>query len=207
VIAERDELRAELEAKAEAPTLAAEVPAEPLTLTRQYVKEAKEAAIRAATKAGREVKTSECPQDLAMTRGIGSVFEQRLYAAGIGTFWELANLTDDDFKRILELDDRQLLRVDFEAIRNDARRLALETDSVGRVWQGEEPDDFEPLEGIGSVYERKLYEAGICTFEALANATVEQLMAICPPTKLRKPNYADWIAQARIMAQKKQRRA
>jgi predicted flap endonuclease-1-like 5' DNA nuclease len=171
------------------------------------VKEAKEAAVRAAAEAGREVKTSECPQDLAMTRGIGSVFEQRLYAAGIGTFWELANLTDDDFKRILELDERQLLRVDFEAIRNDARRLASETDSVGRVWQGEEPDDFEPLEGIGSVYERKLYEAGICTFEALANATVEQLMAICPPTKLRKPNYADWIAQARIMAQKKQRRA
>jgi hypothetical protein len=32
-------------------------------------------------------------------------------------------------------------------------------------------------------------------------------MAICPPTKLRKPNYADWIAQARVMAQNKQRNA
>ncbi|MFC1463372.1 MAG: helix-hairpin-helix domain-containing protein [Candidatus Brachytrichaceae bacterium NZ_4S206] len=203
-IAERDALKAASEARATA-TVAETIPDERLTLVREHVKQTKEVAMRAAIEAGGEVRTSECPQDLAMTKGIGSVFEQRLYAAGIGTFWELANLTDDDFKRILELDDRQLLRVDFEAIRTDARRLAVETDSVGRVWQGAEPDDFEPLEGIGSVYERRLYEAGICTYEALANTPIERLMEICPPTKLRKPNYADWIAQARILAQKKQR--
>ncbi|MCS6848494.1 MAG: helix-hairpin-helix domain-containing protein [Anaerolineae bacterium] len=201
-IAERDALKAELAAKA--PAVEA-VPDERMTLVREQVKQSKEVAMRAAVEAGGEVRTSECPQDLAMTKGIGSVFEQRLYAAGIGTFWELANLSDDDFKRILELDDRQLLRVDFDAIRTDARRLAVETNSVGRVWQGNEPDDFEPIEGIGSVYERRLYEAGICTYEALANTPIERLMEICPPTKLRKPNYADWIAQARTLAQRKQR--
>ncbi len=204
VIAERDALKVTMEARATAP-VAETASDERLTLIREYVKQTKEVAMRAAVEAGSEVRPSECPQDLAMTKGIGSVFEQRLYAAGIGTFWELANLTDDDFKRILELDDRQLLRVDFEAIRTDARRLAVETNSVGRVWQGAEPDDFEPLEGIGSVYERRLYEAGICTYEALANTPIERLMEICPPTKLRKPNYADWIAQARILAQRRQR--
>ena len=203
-VAERDALKGELEARA---TAIAEAPADPLMLIRQHVQEAKEATIRATAEAGREVKPSRCPQDLAMIRGIGSVFRQRLYAAGIGTFWELAHLTDDNFKHILQLDDRQLMRIDYEAIRTDARRLALETDSVGRMWQGEAPDDLEKLQGIGSVYKRKLYEAGICTFEALASASVEQLMAICPPTKLLKPDHADWIAQARIMAQDRQREA
>lgn len=160
----------------------------------------KAAAASAALAVGVEVKSSVCPQHLSESKGIGSVFEQRLYAAGIGTYWELANLSDDEFKRILELNERQLIRMDFNEIRGDALRLANETDSVGRIWDGGTPDDFEPLEGIGKLYEKKLYDAGICTFAALANATVEQLAEICPGTKLRMPDYADWIAQAKRLA-------
>lgn len=203
VSAERDALKSAVEAQST--TSAAEISAdERLRLIREHVKRVKEAAMRAAVESGGEVRSSECPQDLAMAKGIGAVFERRLYAAGIGTFWELANLTGDDLKHILELDDLQSLRIDLDKIRADAQRLAIETNSVGRVWQGAEADDFELLEGIGSAYERKLYEAGICTYEALANTPIERLMEICPPTKLRKPDYAGWIAQARNLAQKKQ---
>ncbi len=170
---------------------------------RQHIRGRKEALIRAATEAGRAVHYAECPQVLSTAKGIGSTFEKRLYEAGIGTFWELANLADEDFRLILALDDRLPLRADFQTIREDARRLAAETDAVDRFWQGPMPDDFEPLEGIGETFKRRLYAAGICTFEALANATVEQLTAICPPSRLRTPNYADWIAQARILAQRK----
>lgn len=206
VIAERDALKSAVEAKSTAS--AAEISAdERLQLIREHVKRVKELAMSAAIKAGSAVQSSECPQDLAMTKGIGAVFEQRLYAAGIGTFWELANLTGDDLKLVLELDDRQLLRIDLDKIRADARRLAAETNSVGRVWRGAEADDFEVIEGIGNVYERKLYEAGICTYEALANTPVEQLMEICPPTKLRKPDYAGWIAQAGSLAAQKRRQS
>ncbi|RMG62400.1 MAG: hypothetical protein D6709_11680 [Chloroflexi bacterium] len=199
-IAERDALKATIEAKATTPVTEAS-PDERLALIREYVKRTKEAAMRAAVESGSEVRFSECPQDLAMAKGIGTVFEQRLYAAGIGTFWELAHLTDDDFKRILVLDGPTLLRVDFGAVRADAQRLAIETNSVGRMWQGTAPDDLKLLEGIGSVYERKLYDAGICTYKALANTPIERLMKICPPNKLRKPDYAGWIAQARSLAQ------
>ena len=206
VTAERDALKSAVEAKSTAS--AAEISAdERLQLVRERVKRGKELAMSAAIEAGSAVQSSECPQDLAMTKGIGAVFEQRLYAAGIGTFWELANLTGDDLKHILELDDLQLLRIDLDKIRADARRLAAETNSVGRVWQGAEADDLEALEGIGSVYERKLYEAGICTYEALANTPIERLMEICPPTKLRKPDYAGWIAQARSLAAQKRRQS
>ncbi len=206
VTAERDALKSAVETKSTAS--AAEISAdERLQLVRERVKRGKELAMSAAIEAGSAVQSSECPQDLAMTKGIGAVFEQRLYAAGIGTFWELANLTGDDLKLVLELDDRQLLRIDLDKVRADARRLAAETNSVGRVWQGAEADDFEVLEGIGNMYERKLYEAGICTYEALANTPIERLMEICPPTKLRKPDYAGWIAQARSLAAQKRRQS
>lgn len=160
----------------------------------------KSAAMEAARVRGMEPASAACPQDLSEAKGIGSVFEQRLYAAGIGTYWELANLSNDDFVRTLQLNERQMLRMDFDEIRGDAMRLAQETGSVGRMWEAKEPDDFEPLEGIGHLYEKKLYDAGICTYEALASTTVERLQEICPGTKLRTPDYADWIMQARRLA-------
>ena len=141
-------------------------------------------------------------QDLSDVKSIGSVFEQRLYAAGVGTFWELAHTTDDNLVRMLQLNDRQRIRIDFDEIRADAERLARETDSVGRMWEGAQPDDFEPLEGIGAVYEKRLYEAGICTYESLAALSVEDLTRICPPTRIRKPEYGDWISQARTLVKK-----
>ena len=61
---------------------------------------------------------------------------------------------------------------------------------------GTSPDDFDGLPEIGEVYERRLYEAGICTYEAMAAATPEQLAAICKAPPMRTPNYAAWIATA-----------
>ena len=160
----------------------------------------KDKAVEAAAAAGVEAKIAACPQDLSEVLAIGSVFEQRLYAAGVGTYWELANLTDEQFKEMLQLNDRQLTRMDFSAIRSDAARLAYETESVGRIWGGTTPDDFEPLEGIGTTYEKRLYDAGICTYEALANTPAEELRRLCPPTKIRTPDYELWISQARAQS-------
>jgi predicted flap endonuclease-1-like 5' DNA nuclease len=58
-------------------------------------------------------------------------------------------------------------------------------------------DDFEPLKGIGPVFEQRLHDAGICTYQALADATVEQLAAICKAPAWRTPDYANWITQAK----------
>jgi predicted flap endonuclease-1-like 5' DNA nuclease len=136
-----------------------------------------------------------CPQSLAKVRGIGSVYSQKLYAAGIGTFWELTQLDEAELSRILDIKDFQ--KVSLAEIKAAAQKMAEETNSVGHVWDASQPDDFEPLGGIGEVYETRLYDAGICTYRALANVTVEQLAAICKAPSWRTPDYASWIAQAK----------
>ncbi len=158
-------------------------------------------ARRLAEKRSQGIRLAACPQDLGRVKGIGSVYETKLYAAGIGTFWELANTDDAELRRILDIKDFQ--KVDLGAIKETARSLAEATGTVGLGWSGAQPDDFEPLQGIGPVFERRLYDAGICTYEALANATVEQLAEICKAPAWRVPDYASWIAQAKeLLAQR-----
>lgn len=138
-----------------------------------------------------------CPQHLSDVKGIGSVFESRLYEAGVGSFWELSQLSDADFARILRLTELQSHQMDLDAVRGDARRLATETKSKGRQWTRQAPDDFEPLTGIGPTFEKRLYDAGICTYEALANATVDLLEDVCHAPARFKPDYQSWIDQAK----------
>ena len=158
-----------------------------------------EAELRAAGKRipgtrSRAVHIVPCPQDLSAVSGIGPVYEERLYAAGIGTYWSLAELPIEELARILELKSFQ--DVDLAAISTEAMTIAAETNSLGRSWDGTSPDDFDGLPEIGEVYERRLYEAGICTYEAMAATTPEQLAAICKAPPMRTPNYAAWIATA-----------
>lgn len=158
-----------------------------------------EAGLRAAGKRipatrARATQIFSCPQDLSAVDGIGSVFEERLYAAGIGSYWELAELPESELLTIL--DARPFQNVDPAAIKTAAMQRAAETDSLGRGWDGTPPDDFEPLAGIGEVYERRLYEAGICTFKVMAATTPERLAEICKAPPMRTPDYAAWIATA-----------
>jgi len=139
-----------------------------------------------------------CPQDLESIEGIGTVYENRLYQAGVGSYWEVAQLSDAQLTDILEVMPFQ--DVDLAAIRASAMALAVENGTVNQIWDGTEPDDFEPLAGLGVIYERRLYQAGYCTYEALAAATPEALEAACRPPAGRKPDFADWIATAQILA-------
>lgn len=140
-----------------------------------------------------------CPQDLTDVRGIGPEFEQRLYNAGIGTYWELSQRNEQELADILGLGDLSTTFVNLAAIRGDALRLARETKSQKRIWQGGVPDDFDKIEGIGKTYEGRLYDAGICTYAALAQATVEQLAFICHAPHLNHAHYQSWIDQARAL--------
>lgn len=142
---------------------------------------------------------SPCPQPLSEVKGIDAVLEQRLYAWGIGSFWSLAQLSDDELVSVLELGELERAAVDFEDIRHDAARLARDTHSVGRTWNGAQPDDLELIEGISAAQERRLYEAGICTFEALASTPLETLAEVCPGHGTQPPDYGHWIAKARLL--------
>ena len=138
-----------------------------------------------------------CPQDLSAVPGIGTVFEQRLYAAGIGSYWELAELPAEEMERIL---GARPGGVNIATIKTAAMQLAATSNSIGRAWDGTPPDDFEEVGGIGEIYERRLYEAGICTFAALAATTPERLVEICQAPHLRGADYAAWIAHAAELA-------
>jgi len=134
-------------------------------------------------------------QDLAAIRGIGPVFEQKFYAAGIGTYAQLAALSDDEIKAVIQPKEWQ--EFDYESWNEQARRLAEETGTVGAVWNGVIPDDLSQIEGIGEVFEQKLYQAGIMTFADLAARTPEELKAIIQPEEWQELDFAGWIAQAR----------
>lgn len=147
----------------------------------------------------------ERPQRLSAIDGIGPIFEQRLYNAGIGSYWEVATLDDETLRRILKLSKARAALVRFDAIRASARRLAEETQTPGCIWSGEPVDDFEKIPGIGEVYKRRLYDAGVRTYAALASVTPQQLEEICASRSPVPPDYVGWIEAARRLAEQKAR--
>lgn len=159
----------------------------------------KATAADAAIAAGRFPAVSLDCQDLSMIDGIGETYEQRLYGAGVGTFWELAHLSDVELRQILRLSDWQLRSIDFPHIRLQARQLAVDTNSTGLLWDGDAPDDFSRIKGIGQIYEQRLYDAGIRTYRALAAAKAEDLAAILGP-QVFHPQIDQWITQAQALA-------
>jgi len=140
------------------------------------------------------------PQDLSAVEGIGAVFEQRLYNAGIGAYWELAALDDETLRRVLKIGKAQAATVNLDAMRASARQLAETSDTAGYVWCGEPVDDFEPIPGIGKTYEQRLYDAGIRTYAALAQATPETLTQAIASRSPIPPDYAGWIEAAKKLA-------
>jgi predicted flap endonuclease-1-like 5' DNA nuclease len=188
LLAERDSAVQEVETKLEAVTLPQE----------KTVSDFKAAARAAAESRGVAIRTTTDLQDLSQLKHIGVTFEQRLYRAGAGTFWEVAHLTDDDLALILRLTEMQQLAMDTNEVRTDAVRLAEESDTVGVLSEGETPDDFEPIQGIGKIFEQRLYSAGIRTYRQLAEMSEQQLADICQARKPLVPDYASWIRQARI---------
>ena len=157
----------------------------------------KKHAVTAAIVAGVQPTLSPRVQALNDVKGIGSAYQQRLYGAGIGTYWELASVPDADLETTLEIPELQRARIDFDVTRADAYEWAKLTDSVGLLWDGDHVDDFEQLAGIGKTFEKRLYEAGVTTYEQLAECSVERLAEIIKPPPMREVHYDEWKEAAR----------
>jgi predicted flap endonuclease-1-like 5' DNA nuclease len=162
----------------------------------------KAAAADAAIAATRFPTVSADCQKLSVINGIGEIYEQRLYQAGVGSYWEVAHLSNDEFQQMLHLNNWQMQAADWDAIRAGARQLAQDNNSIGMLWEGETPDDFERIDGIGKMFELRLYRAGIRTYASLAGSTVEELHHILGPMVV-KPDVQQWIAQARQLQAEK----
>jgi hypothetical protein len=83
-----------------------------------------------------------------------------------------------------------------------AATATIESPTIVATTTGER-DDLKLLVGIGPMLEGLLNNAGITTYEALANSTVEQLQAILPALHDSRVEREDWLGQARAFVQAK----
>ena len=88
-----------------------------------------------------------------------------------------------------------LLMVDFIGKPGEERPVEVKTAKVEI-----EADDLAKIEGIGPKVAKTLSAAGISTFEALANAKVEDIQNILSEAGLKMMDANSWPAQAKLAA-------
>ncbi|MBF2083729.1 MAG: substrate-binding domain-containing protein [Thermoleptolyngbya sp. C42_A2020_037] len=138
---------------------------------------------------------AEIPRDpLLDINGIGPVYEQKLFAAGITTFADLAAATPEQLHDIIQPESWQ--RFTPEAWIAEARRLTGNAEVPTETAR----DPLLDINGVGPVYEQKLFDAGITTFADLAAATPERLREILQPERWQRFTPDAWIAEAAALA-------
>lgn len=121
--------------------------------------------------------------------GIGPVYQKRLYAAGITTFAQLAALSPDHLREIVQAQDWQNIAAeDWIA---EARILADRGPTLPPGY-----DRLEDINGIGPIWAEMLYKADITTFAKLAALTPEALDELIPQADFQRPDFTAWIAEA-----------
>ena len=89
-----------------------------------------------------------------------------------------------------------LLMVDFIGKADEERKVEVKATKVEI-----ESDDLTKIEGIGPKVAKTLSAAGISTFEALANAQVEDIQTILSDAGLKMMDATSWPAQAKLAAE------
>jgi len=127
--------------------------------------------------------------------GIGPVYEKKLFDAGVYTFEDLSAMTPEQVIAIIKPEHWQDI---------DAAAWIAEAAAMARRSR---PSALRSIDGIGVVYEKKLFDAGIYTFEQLAALTPDQVRDIINPEEWQKIEPESWIAEARARAATMQRSA
>jgi predicted flap endonuclease-1-like 5' DNA nuclease len=70
------------------------------------------------------------------------------------------------------------------------------------AYQRTHPDDLTVIKGIGSVYQWKLRDAGVNTYQQLATSDADQLRRMLDIKEWQRANVESWIEQARDWAQR-----
>lgn len=143
--------------------------------------------------------SSNRPDPLSDIRGIGDVYEKRLYEAGVFTWHELGQVDVETLRDITAA----LPSSHPESWIEQARQLAAENGRIGAIYTGPVPDDLSRIRGIDQVFEQELVRAGIVTFAQLAQTTAPELAAIIPGHRLDDAiDFGAWIGEARELQAK-----
>ena len=137
------------------------------------------------------------PDDLALIKGIGDVYKRRLYESKIFTFHHVAMSDIDVLRRATQAAPNA--NVEVWPLR--AQELAQKYGRANASYSGPLPEDLTKIPGIGPYFAQTLYRTGICTFAQLADASVEELATLFPPSVLgREINFHDWLDTAATKA-------
>ena len=94
---------------------------------------------------------------------------------------------------------------EFNTVRQELERQKVQYDDLGRQFEqymATHPDDLTAIRGIGRIYQWKLRDAGISSYEQLTNTTPERLREILEVPAWRKFEPESWIEQAKVLTQR-----
>ncbi|MCC6455146.1 MAG: hypothetical protein IT328_09410 [Caldilineaceae bacterium] len=147
-------------------------------------------------------RSQEYPDDLSKIKGIGDVYKQRLYRAGIYTWKQIAEGDIETLRRATSAYPSS--NVDEWLVQ--AQKLIEKHDRTDAVYSGPPPDEMTKILGIGPVSAAALYRAGICTYEQLASTPIADLEALFPIAVAGdQPDFAQWVTRAADLADEKHR--
>jgi predicted flap endonuclease-1-like 5' DNA nuclease len=145
-------------------------------------------------------RSQEYPDDLSKIKGIGDVYKQRLYRAGIYTWKQIAEADIETLRRATSAYPSS--NVDEWLVQ--AEKLMEKHGRKNAVYGGPQPDDMTKILGIGPVGASVLYRAGICTYEQLASTSIADLEALFPVAVAGdQPDFAQWVTRAAALADTK----
>jgi predicted flap endonuclease-1-like 5' DNA nuclease len=93
---------------------------------------------------------------------------------------------------------------ELHALRRDMSKQKARYDELERQPEQQMPtqaDDLTVIPGIVRLYQWKLRDAGITSFEQLANTTPERLRDVLQMSAWRDIDLESWIEQARVLTQ------
>ncbi len=90
-------------------------------------------------------------------------------------------------------DERNALRLELDAA--EEKMLALQ--KRFNAYMKTHPDDLTVIKGIGPVFQRKLRDMGIDSFQQLADLDPEHLHRVLDIKNWQRVNIEDWVAQAK----------
>lgn len=143
------------------------------------------------------------PDDLTLIEGIGPKSAAALAAAGITTFAQIARMSPRDLEQVIK--QHKVRLVSSTETWPEQARLAASGDLTAledfqkRIKGGILHDDLTQIEGIGPKAQAVLYQAGIRTFQDLAQSTPETLRQILVAAGLKTVNPQTWPEQAALV--------
>ncbi len=122
--------------------------------------------------------------------------EVRVVAQGAGTGNEFVHT----FREFLVEREEEARALRAELKEQEAKYEQLE--ARFEAYMATHPDDLTAIKGIGRIYQWKLRDAGISTYQQLAATTPEHIREILDVPAWRKLDPESWIQQAQVLAKR-----